>query len=68
MENIIEIKGLNKAFGDIKAVNNLSFSRSQRAAFCLFGRERSRQIHHDFNNFRPAEKGRRQRFDLRQRY
>ena len=26
MENIIEIKGLNKAFGDIKAVNNLSFS------------------------------------------
>lgn len=67
MENIIEIKGLNKSFGDIKAVNNLSFS-VRKGPFCLFGRERSRQIHHDFNNFRPAEKGRRQRFDLRQRY
>jgi ABC-type multidrug transport system ATPase subunit len=25
MQNIIEIKSLNKSFGDIKAVNDLSF-------------------------------------------
>ena len=37
MENIIEIKGLNKAFGDIKAVNNLSFSVRKGQLFAFLG-------------------------------
>lgn len=37
MENIIEIKGLNKAFGDIKAVNNLSFSIRKGQLFAFLG-------------------------------
>ena len=37
MENIIEIKGLNKSFGDIKAVNNLSFSVRKGQLFAFLG-------------------------------
>ena len=37
MENIIEIKGLNKAFGDIRAVNNLSFSVRKGQLFAFLG-------------------------------
>lgn len=37
MENIIEIKNLNKSFGDIKAVNDLSFSVKEGELFAFLG-------------------------------
>lgn len=37
MENIIEIKNLNKRFGDIKAVNDLSFSVKEGELFAFLG-------------------------------
>lgn len=37
MENIIEIKNLNKNFGDIKAVNDLSFSVKEGELFAFLG-------------------------------
>ncbi len=37
MENIIEIKGLNKSFGDVKAVQNLSFGVRKGELFAFLG-------------------------------
>ena len=37
MENIIEIKNLCKTFGDIKAVNNISFNVKQGELFAFLG-------------------------------
>ena len=37
MKNIIEIKGLCKSFGDIKAVNDLSFSVGEGQLFAFLG-------------------------------
>lgn len=37
MKNIIEIKNLNKSFGDIKAVNDLSFSVKEGELFAFLG-------------------------------
>lgn len=37
MSGIIEIKGLNKSFGDIRAVNDLSFSVRQGELFAFLG-------------------------------
>lgn len=37
MENIIEIKGLHKSFGDIHAVNDLSFNVKQGELFAFLG-------------------------------
>ena len=37
MENIIEIKNLSKSFGDIKAVDNLSFSVKKGELFAFLG-------------------------------
>ncbi len=37
MENIIEIKNLSKSFGDIKAVNNLSFNVKKGELFAFLG-------------------------------
>ncbi|MGN0171336.1 MAG: ABC transporter ATP-binding protein [Acutalibacteraceae bacterium] len=37
MKNIIEIQGLNKAFGDIKAVQNLSFCVKEGELFSFLG-------------------------------
>ena len=37
MENVIEIKNLNKSFGDIKAVNDLSFRVKAGELFAFLG-------------------------------
>ena len=37
MDNVIEIKGLNKSFGDIKAVNDLSFCVKEGELFAFLG-------------------------------
>lgn len=37
MKNIIEIRNLNKSFGNIKAVNNLSFHVKEGELFAFLG-------------------------------
>ena len=37
MENIIEIKNLNKSFGDVHAVNDLSFHVKKGELFAFLG-------------------------------
>lgn len=37
MRTILEIRNLNKSFGDIKAVNNLSFDVKEGELFAFLG-------------------------------
>ncbi len=47
MENIIEIANLSKSFGEIKAVDNLSFCVKRGELFAFLGGERRGKINHN---------------------
>ena len=59
--DIIRIDHLNKTFGDVKAVNDLSFRRT----VCVFRCERSRKKHNDFHSLRTVIEGQRNGTDQR---
>ena len=54
MEQIISIDGLCKSFGDVKAVQNLSFQVKKRRTVCISRRQRRRKINDDIDSLRTA--------------
>ena len=68
MDKIIEISHLSKSYGDIKAVNDLSFSVYHGEIVCISRRKRRRKVHNHFNYVWADKKGQRKNSNLRQRY
>ena len=62
MENVISIQNLSKSFGNVKAVDDLSF-RVKRGALRFSGGEWSGEKHDDLHHLRAAEERQRQRPD-----
>lgn len=58
MAEIVKIEGLKKSFGEIKAVDGISFSVKEGSFFCVFGNQRRGKIHHDKHTLFHFEKGR----------
>ena len=65
--DIIRIDHLNKTFGDVKAVNDLSFRVKKGELFAFFRCERSRKEHDDLNSLRTVIQGQRNGTDQRNR-
>lgn len=57
MDNIIEITGLNKSFGAVHAVRDLSFRVKKGELFAFLGVNRGRQIHDYFHYLRHLKAG-----------
>lgn len=64
--DIIRIDHLNKTFGDVKAVNDLSF-RVKKGELLHFRCERCRKKHNDFHSLRTVIQGQRNGTDQRNR-
>jgi|GEM_PF-3852855 hypothetical protein len=56
MENIIEIKNLDKSFKEVHAVNDLSFNVKRGGAFRFSRSERRGEVHYDIHYVRHAQK------------
>lgn len=63
MENVISIQNLSKSFGDVKAVDDLSFRVKRGELFAFLGGEWSGEKHDDLHHLRAAEERQRQRPD-----
>ena len=58
MENVISIQNLSKSFGNVKAVDDLSFPGEERGALRFSGGEWSGEEHDDLHHLRAAERQR----------
>lgn len=52
--DMIKITHLKKSFGDVKAVNDLSFQVKKRRVLCIPWCKRGREEHNDFDHLRAA--------------
>ncbi len=52
--DMIKITHLKKSFGDVKAVNDLSFQVKKGELFAFLGVNRGREEHNDFDHLRAA--------------
>ena len=67
LDPVIEIQHLNKSFGSVHAVNDLSFQVRKGELFAFLGVNGAGQEHHDLDYLRAAEKGQWRGKDRRQR-
>lgn len=63
MENVISIQNLNKSFGNVKAVDDLSFRVKRGELFAFLGVNGAGKSTDDLHHLRAAEERQRQRPD-----